>query len=202
VQVVVAGRMMLKRVMGKASFATIQDGLGPRAPRPHPAVYQTDATGEDARRVQALGHGRHHRREGVLFKTKVGELSVKLTSLRLITKSLRPLPDKFHGLADQELKYRQRYVDLIMNEETRRTFKARTAAMSSIRRFMAEERLHGSRDADAAPDSRRRGGQAVHHAPQRAGHGDVPAHRARAVPEAPGGRRLRPRVRGQPQLPQ
>ncbi|HEX8885464.1 MAG TPA: lysine--tRNA ligase, partial [Noviherbaspirillum sp.] len=76
--------------------------------------------------------------EGTLFKTKVGELTIKVTQLKLITKSLRPLPDKFHGLADQETKYRQRYVDLIMNEDTRRTFKARTAAMSSIRRFMAE----------------------------------------------------------------
>ena len=74
--------------------------------------------------------------EGTLFKTKTGELTVKVSTLRLITKSLRPLPDKFHGLADQETKYRQRYVDMIMSEETRRTFKARTAAMSSIRRFM------------------------------------------------------------------
>jgi lysyl-tRNA synthetase class 2 len=73
---------------------------------------------------------------GTLFKTKTDELTIKVSELRLITKSLRPLPDKFHGLADQETKYRQRYVDLIMNEETRRTFKARTAAISSIRRFM------------------------------------------------------------------
>ena len=74
--------------------------------------------------------------EGTLFRTKTGELSVKVAELRLLTKSLRPLPEKFHGLADQETKYRQRYVDLIMNEETRRTFKARTAAISSMRRFM------------------------------------------------------------------
>src|ERR1700742_2127112 len=74
--------------------------------------------------------------EGALFRTKTGELSIKVTTLRLLTKSLRPLPDKFHGLADQETKYRQRYVDLIINEDTRRTFKMRTAAMSSIRRFM------------------------------------------------------------------
>ena len=83
-----------------------------------------------ARRLAILGA------EGTLFLTKTGELSVKVSKLRLITKSLRPLPDKFHGLADQETKYRQRYVDLIMSEDTRRTFKARTAALSSIRRFM------------------------------------------------------------------
>ncbi len=75
--------------------------------------------------------------EGTLFKTKTDELTVKVTGLRLLTKSLRPLPDKFHGLSDQETKYRQRYVDLIMSEDTRRTFKARTAAMTSIRNFMA-----------------------------------------------------------------
>ena len=75
---------------------------------------------------------------GTLFKTNTGELSVRVTNLRLLTKSLRPLPDKFHGLSDQETKYRQRYVDLIMNGETRRAFKARTAAISSLRRFMEE----------------------------------------------------------------
>jgi lysyl-tRNA synthetase class 2 len=136
VQVVVAGRMMLKRVMGKAAFATIQDASGPRADG-RIQLYVTDAIGAETQ--DSFKHwdmGDIIGGEGVLFKTKVGELSVKLTSLRLITKAIRPLPDKFHGLADQELKYRQRYVDLIMNEETRRTFKARTAVLSSIRRFM------------------------------------------------------------------
>ena len=133
-RVAVAGRMMLKRVMGKASFATIQDGSGQIQ-----LFISDDATGADSHAAV-----KHHdlgdilAAEGTLFKTKTGELSVKVSKLRLITKSLRPLPDKFHGLADQETKYRQRYVDLIMNEETRRTFKARTAAMSSIRRFMSD----------------------------------------------------------------
>lgn len=139
VQVVVAGRMMLKRVMGKASFATIQDASGPRADGRIQLYISNELTGEAAH--EAFKHydlGDILGAEGTLFKTKTGELSVKVSRLRLITKSLRPLPDKFHGLADQETKYRQRYVDLIMNEETRRTFKARTAAMSSIRRFMAE----------------------------------------------------------------
>jgi len=139
VKVVVAGRMMLKRVMGKASFATIQDASGPKADGRIQLYITNEQAGEAAH--EAFKHydmGDILGAEGTLFKTKTGELSVKVTSLRLLTKSLRPLPDKFHGLADQETKYRQRYVDLIMNEDTRRTFKARTAAMSSIRRFMAE----------------------------------------------------------------
>lgn len=137
VTVVVAGRMMLKRVMGKASFATIQDASGPRADGRIQLYISNELTGEAAH--EAFKHydlGDILGAEGTLFKTKTGELSLRVSKLRLLTKSLRPLPDKFHGLADQETKYRQRYVDLIMNEETRRTFKARTAAMSSIRRFM------------------------------------------------------------------
>ena len=139
VQVVVAGRMMLKRVMGKASFATIQDASGLRADGRIQLYISNELTGEASH--EAFKHydlGDILGAEGTLFRTKTGELSVKVARLRLITKSLRPLPDKFHGLADQETKYRQRYVDLIMSEETRRTFRARTAAMSSIRRFMAE----------------------------------------------------------------
>ncbi|MGZ8292303.1 MAG: amino acid--tRNA ligase-related protein, partial [Telluria sp.] len=140
VAVVLAGRMMLKREAGKkAAFATLQDASGARADGRIQIYATLDHTGEAA--MEALHHydlGDILGVEGTLFKTKTDELTIKVTSLRLITKSLRPLPDKFHGLADQETKYRQRYVDLIMNEETRRTFKARTAAMSSIRRFMEE----------------------------------------------------------------
>src|SRR3569623_797216 len=135
----VAGRIMLKREMGKASFATIQDASGPKADGRIQLYITNEQAGEAAH--EAFKHydmGDILGAEGTLFKTKTGELSVKVSNLRLLTKSLRPLPDKFHGLADQETKYRQRYVDLIMNEDTRRTFKARTAAMSSIRRFMAE----------------------------------------------------------------
>ena len=140
VRVKLAGRMMLKREAGKkAAFATLQDSSGTYA-NGRIQIYATlDDTGAEA--MEALHHydlGDILGVEGTLFKTKVGELTVKVTELRLLTKSIRPLPDKFHGLADQETKYRQRYVDLITSEETRRTFKARTAAMSSIRRFMAE----------------------------------------------------------------
>src|SRR5476651_413077 len=138
VTVVLAGRMMLKREAGKkAAFATLQDASGPKADGRIQIYATLDLTGEAA--MAALHHydlGDILGVTGTLFKTKTDELTIKVTELRLITKSLRPLPDKFHGLADQETKYRQRYVDLIMNEETRRTFKARTAAISSMRRFM------------------------------------------------------------------
>ncbi|MFC5478186.1 lysine--tRNA ligase [Massilia suwonensis] len=138
IPVVLAGRMMLKREAGKkAAFATLQDSSGVRADGRIQIYVTLDATGEaamEAFRTYDLGDILGV--EGTLFKTKVDELTIKVTTLRLVTKSLRPLPDKFHGLADQETKYRQRYVDLIMNEETRRTFKARTAALSSMRRFM------------------------------------------------------------------
>ncbi len=137
VTVSVAGRMMLKRVMGKASFATIQDGsLGEVGGRIQ--LYVTrDAVGEEL--YAAFKHwdlGDIVGAEGTLMKTKTGELSIKVTSLRLLTKSLRPLPDKFHGMADQEQKYRQRYVDLITDEQARKRFMARSKAVSGLREFM------------------------------------------------------------------
>ena len=137
VAVSVAGRMMLKRVMGKASFATVQDGsLGEVGGRIQ--LYVTrDAVGEEL--YAAFKHwdlGDIVGAEGTLMKTKTGELSIKVTALRLLTKSLRPLPDKFHGMADQEQKYRQRYVDLITDEQARRRFMARSKAVSSLREFM------------------------------------------------------------------
>ncbi|MFZ6849609.1 lysine--tRNA ligase [Undibacterium sp. RuRC25W] len=139
VEVSIGGRMMLKREAGKkAAFATLQDASGIRADGRIQLYVTTDKTGEAE--MEAFRHydlGDILGIEGVLFKTKTDELTIKVTTLRLLTKSLRPLPDKFHGLANQETKYRQRYVDLIMSEETRRTFKARTAAMTSIRNFMA-----------------------------------------------------------------
>ena len=138
IPVVLAGRMMLKREAGKkAAFATLQDASGARADGRIQIYVTLDATGEAAMEAfRSYDLGDILGVEGTLFKTKVDELTIKVTTLRLVTKALRPLPDKFHGLADQETRYRQRYVDLIMNEETRRTFKARTAALSSMRRFM------------------------------------------------------------------
>ncbi|MGZ3236903.1 MAG: lysine--tRNA ligase [Burkholderiaceae bacterium] len=140
IKVSIGGRMMLKREAGKkAAFAVLQDASGKKADGRIQLYITADKTGEAE--MEAFRHydlGDILGIEGVLFKTKTDELTIKVSKLRLLTKSLRPLPDKFHGLSDQETKYRQRYVDLIMSEDTRRTFKARTAAMTSIRNFMAK----------------------------------------------------------------
>jgi lysyl-tRNA synthetase class 2 len=133
----VAGRMMLKRVMGKASFCTLQDAsFGTTGGR-----IQIYVKGEDigADLYAAFKHwdlGDIVAAEGKVFKTKTGELSIHATSVRLLTKSLRPMPDKFHGMADQETKYRQRYVDLMTDVEARKRFMARSKAVAALREFM------------------------------------------------------------------
>ncbi len=130
----VAGRMMAKRVMGKASFAQLQDMAGriqlylQRDELPE-GVYQAFKSWDLGDIVGA---------EGSLFKTKTGELTLKVDKFYLLTKSLRPLPEKFHGLTDTEQRYRQRYVDLIMNEEVRKTFKLRTEIINYIRSFFSQ----------------------------------------------------------------
>ncbi|HEY6862645.1 MAG TPA: amino acid--tRNA ligase-related protein, partial [Burkholderiales bacterium] len=130
----IAGRLMLKRVMGKASFATLQDASG------RIQLYITrDAIGEDRyERFKRCDLGDIVGASGMLFKTKTGELSVKVILLRPLVKSLRPLPEKFHGLTDQEQKYRQRYVDLITSQESRAIFEARTRIIHEIRTYMVE----------------------------------------------------------------
>lgn len=134
VEVKVGGRMMLKRVMGKASFATLQDLSG------RIQIYVArDKIGEETyASFKTWDLGDILGVVGKLMKTKTGELTIYATEIRLLTKSLRPLPDKFHGLADIEMKYRQRYVDLIMNEETRFTFVARSKIVASIRNYMTD----------------------------------------------------------------
>ena len=131
IKVSVAGRMMLKRVMGKASFATIQDMSG------RIQLYATrDELGEAL--YEQFKHwdlGDIVGAQGTLFRTRTGELSVKVKGLRLLSKSLRPLPEKFHGLADQEQRYRQRYLDLITNPESQRVFKARSRIVQIMREF-------------------------------------------------------------------
>ncbi len=137
VAVSLAGRLMLKRVMGKASFGTLQDATG------RIQLFATrDALGEAAYEgFKHLDLGDIVAAEGTLFKTRAGELSVRLSGLRLLTKSLRPLPDKFHGMADAEQKVRQRYVDLITDDGARERFVARSKAVSSIRQFMVEHQF-------------------------------------------------------------
>ena len=128
----VAGRMMTRRVMGKASFVHLQDMSG------RIQIYVTrDAVGEKAyEEFKKWDIGDILGAEGALFKTKTGELSVKVDEVRLLAKSLRPLPEKYHGLTDTETKYRQRYLDLIMSEVARKTFRARTSIVRYIRSFL------------------------------------------------------------------
>ena len=135
VRVKLAGRMMLKRVMGRASFATLQDGSG------RIQIYvANDVAGEVAH--EAFKHwdlGDILGVEGTLFKTNKGELTINARSLRLLVKALRPLPEKFHGLTDQEMRYRQRYVDLIVNPEARSVFAARSKVVQSLRETLVAE---------------------------------------------------------------
>ena len=132
IQATVAGRIMLKRVMGKASFVTIQDLSGRiqfyvTKDNVGEAVYEDFKKWDLGDIVGAVG---------TLMKTKTGELTVQCTEIRLLSKCLRPLPEKFHGLTDIEQKYRQRYLDLVTNEETRFTFVARSRMIASIRGYM------------------------------------------------------------------
>ncbi|WP_406666395.1 lysine--tRNA ligase [Gallaecimonas sp. GXIMD1310] len=135
VRVKVAGRIMTRRIMGKASFATIQDGTGKiqiyvaRDNLPE-GFYNEQFKKWDLGDIIGA--------EGILFKTNTGELSVQVDAIELLTKALRPLPDKFHGLSDMETRYRQRYLDLIANESSRQTFVVRSKIVNAIRTFMTQ----------------------------------------------------------------
>ena len=131
VRVRVAGRMMAKRIMGKASFTQIQDGSGRIQ-----LFLQKDALGDSYEEFKGWDVGDIVAAEGEMFKTKTGELSVRADKLRLISKSLLPLPEKFHGLSDTETRYRQRYLDLIMNPESAQVFRTRTRIVQHLRDFM------------------------------------------------------------------
>jgi len=131
VRVHVAGRMMIQRLMGKVSFAKLQDRTGLIQ-----IFLQRDALGESYEAFKKYDVGDILAAVGTLFKTKTGELSVRVESLRLLTKSLRPLPDKWHGMADVDLRYRQRYVDLIVNEQSRNVFIVRNRILKYLRDFL------------------------------------------------------------------
>lgn len=132
-QISVAGRMMTRRIMGKASFITLQD-MGGRIQLYVSRDDLADGMYNDQFKKWDLGDIIGAR--GVLFKTQTGELSIHCHEMCLLTKALRPLPDKFHGLADQETRYRQRYLDLIANDNSRHTFKIRSDLLAAIRQFM------------------------------------------------------------------
>jgi len=131
VRVSVAGRMRAKRVMGKASFAKLEDSSGAIQ-----VFLQQSALGEAYDEFKGWDVGDIIGTEGLLFRTKTNELSVRADRIVLLTKSLRPLPDKWHGIADTEMRYRRRYVDLIMNEDSRRVFETRSAIVRYLRAFL------------------------------------------------------------------
>ncbi|WP_066074001.1 lysine--tRNA ligase [Neobacillus soli] len=132
ISVIIAGRIMTKRGKGKAGFAHIQDLSG------QIQVYvRQDAVGEEQYKVfNSADLGDIVGIEGTLFKTKMGEFSIKVTNFVFLTKALRPLPDKFHGLKDVEQRYRQRYLDLIMSQDSKETFIARSRIIQSMRRYL------------------------------------------------------------------
>ncbi|MCL2696389.1 MAG: OB-fold nucleic acid binding domain-containing protein, partial [Clostridiales bacterium] len=131
-EVTIAGRMLAKRIMGKASFVSVQDKTGSIQ------VYvRRDDIGEDAYTVfKQYDIGDIIGVSGKVFKTRTEEISIHAERVTLLCKSLRPLPEKFHGLRDPELRYRQRFVDLFMNAEVRDTFVKRSAILAEIRRYL------------------------------------------------------------------
>ncbi len=132
IEVAVGGRLMTKRVMGKASFATIQDRSGKLQ-----LFLQREGVPEGRyQEFKRWDLGDIIWGRGQLFRTKTGELSVRVNDVQLLTKSLRPLPDKFHGLSDREMRYRQRYVDLIVNEDSREVFRKRSRIVQFIRSYL------------------------------------------------------------------
>jgi lysyl-tRNA synthetase class 2 len=136
IRVKVAGRMMTRRVMGKNTFVHIQDMTGQIqlyiARDELPEGYYSDFKRWDIGDIVGA--------EGVVFKTKKGELSIRVNDISLLAKALRPLPEKYQGLKDQETRYRQRYLDLIMSEDTRRTFRIRTAVINYVRHYLTQHK--------------------------------------------------------------
>ncbi|MBQ9463882.1 MAG: lysine--tRNA ligase, partial [Lachnospiraceae bacterium] len=134
-EVVLAGRLMSKRVMGKASFGHIQDREG------HIQLYAAkDVLGDEPYKAfKKMDIGDIIGVKGVVFRTKTGEISIRAEEITLLSKNLQPLPEKFHGLTNTDLRYRQRYTDLIMNPETKDTFIKRSRIISEIRRFLDEK---------------------------------------------------------------
>ena len=130
----VAGRIITRRIMGKASFATVQDGAG----RIQVYIRREDVGEDDYAAFKKWDIGDIIGVSGFVFKTQTGEISVHAKSVTLLSKSLLPLPEKFHGLTDTELRYRQRYVDLIVNPEVKETFVRRSAIIREIRAFLED----------------------------------------------------------------
>ena len=169
----VAGRLMSKRGMGKVSFCDLQDRDGriqlyARQDEMDEAVYK---------KFKKFDIGDIVGVDGEVFRTQRGEMSVRAKDITLLSKSLLPLPEKFHGLTDLELRYRQRYVDLIVNPEVKRNFVIRSRFIQYVRKFLDGRGYMEVEDAGAQHHLRRRHGPALHHPPQHPGHRHVYAHR-------------------------
>jgi len=145
----VAGRIIAWRNFGKAAFSHIQDETGRIQ-----LYFRKDILGDRYRIVKKLDIGDIIGIRGRLFRTKTNELTILVDDFTLLTKSLRPLPEKWHGLKDIELRYRQRYVDLIVNPQVRETFARRSAIIKFIRDFLEKEGFHRGGDSNDAPDTR------------------------------------------------
>ena len=193
-----SGRILAIRSFGKANFLVLSDGHA----KIQVYIRQDALPPLDFQIFKLLDFGDWVGVEGRLFRTKTNELTIWASRLHFLAKCLLPLPEKWHGLTDVEIRYRQRYLDLIVNPDARRVFETRSRVISAIREFMTGARLSRGRDADDAADRRRGAGAALQDASQRARHGSVPANRARAVPEAADGWRPRARLRDQPELPE
>ena len=194
-----AGRIVGLRRFGKAAFAVLQDGAdrlqvylkeGPLSANRH--------TGD----CEQLDLGDWIGVTGIFSEPRPTSSPSRCIELTFFSKALRPLPEKWHGLTDVETRYRQRYVDLIANPEVHGIFAMRSRIIAGIRAFLDRAGFPRSGNADDAPDSRRRGGEAVRHASQRTRSGSVSSHRARIVFEAADRRRISSRLRNQPELPQ
>ena len=182
----VAGRIRAKRGQGKAAFIELQDATGTIQ-----LFCRINVLGEEGfAALKQLDTGDIVEATGALVRTRRGELSVVPTEVRLLSKSVRPLPEKFHGLSDKETRYRQRYVDLIVNDDVRDTFTKRFKIDLGLPSLHGGRRILRGRDPHPADDSGRRHGQALHHPLQRPRPGVLSAHRHGAPPQAPAGRRL------------
>ena len=198
IETTTSGRILGIRSFGKANFLVLSDG------RSRIQVYiKKDSLSErDFELFRLLDFGDVVGVEGHLFRTRTNELTIWASRLEFLAKCHLPLPEKWHGLTDVEIRYRQRYLDLIVNPEAREVFQVRSKVLAALRRVSRRARISRSRDADDAADCRRRDGAAVPHASQRARHRSVSADRARAVSEAARRRRARARLRDQPEFPQ
>ena len=181
----VAGRILGIRGFGKANFLVLSDGRR----RLQVYVREDSLPRDDFKIYQLLDLGDHIGVEGRVFRTKTNELTVWAERLHFLAKCLLPLPEKWHGLTDVETRYRQRYLDLIVNPDVAAGLRDPGPGRGGDPAFPRQPGVPRGRDADDAADRRRRAGAAVRHASQHARHRSVPARRAGAVPQAADRRR-------------